>query len=96
MSDGNGPTVSTVGISDIFFTALSLVLYLVDIVLDIVLLCNYYASGDTRFFAFTLTALLVSSLIINMSSLWMNDRSSNHSKWIVYIFFGLQILPALG
>ena len=94
MSDGDGSIDSTIDSFDIFLTGLSLVLYAVDIILDIVLLYNYYASGDVRFFAFTLAALLASSLFINAFSVWLG--TFNHSQWIVVICFILQVVPALG
>ena len=96
MSDGDGSTVSEVGKFDIFFTGLSLFLYALDIILDGVLLRNYYANGDFFWFALTLAILLVSSLFINAYNLWLHKRSSSRSQWIVYFCLVLQVLPALG
>ena len=96
MSDGDGSTVSTVGIIDIFLTCFGLFMFVLDIILDVVLLYNYYASGDFVWFALTLAILLVSSLFINAINLWLHKRLSSRSQWIVYVCLGLQFLPALG
>ena len=94
MSDGNESTFSKVSIFDIVLSVISLVLYLVDITFDIVLLINYHASGDTRWFAFTLTTLLVSSVIVSAFTFRMELRGQN--GWIVIICLILQIMPVLG
>jgi len=94
MADDNG---STVGISDVVFTIGGLVLYTLDITFDIVLLCKYHADGDFLLFASTLTALLGSSLIINVFSCWL----FNHDEWnrdllrslVMYLCVFLQISP---
>ena len=96
MSDGDGSIDSTIDSFDIFLTGLSLVLYAVDIILDVVLLYNYYASGDFAWFALTMAVLLVSSLFINAINFWLHKRSSSRSQWIVYSCLVLQVLPALG
>ena len=93
MSDGNDSTVSPAGIFDIILTCFALFMFVLDIILDIVLLFNYHASGDSRWFAFTLTVLLLSSLIVNAISVWMG--TFNYSNRIVVICFILQVVPVL-
>ena len=98
MSDGNGGSkISDVDISDIVITAVSLIFYVVDIIFDILLLAKYEASGDTRWFAFTLIVLLMSSLSINAFNFWLHYHESKGIGDVVlmFVFAVLQISPLL-
>ena len=71
---------------DFVFTLISCVLYLADMGSDIWLLYHYSTGGDMYWFWFTLGAVLVPSVFLNLASVALyRDEHLSQGQWTIRI-----------
>ncbi|KAI8507456.1 hypothetical protein Bbelb_148360 [Branchiostoma belcheri] len=63
--------------------AIPLVLYLSDIITDILLAVQYYNSGDTVWSSWTLGLVVLSLIITNVSSAWLNRNEAKNKPAMI-------------